>query len=243
MSSVLDLNAGTITLAADTTYTYYQITDSSITHNGVLVMAAGSILRFDNKAGAGFSSAATAIDIRITGTTAKSCAIISADPNPTYTWTMPVTTTTLDARHCEFKDYSGDTSANYWAFDDCLFAGERYCSVEDLMNATSSTLGRVPMALMVEDATRIVKSKLLLNGMVGSTGTSIQAATLNYAVVGLLTRYRMDGTKPASLSIGEFSASDTIDNMIKELKERADKLIKEYCSASHLSTQIYKVNQ
>jgi hypothetical protein len=148
----------------------------------------------------------------------------------------------MDARHCEFKDYSGITSADYWAFDDCLFAGDRYCSVEDLMNATSSTIGRVPLALIVEDATRIVKSKLLLYGMVGAAGTAVQAATLNYAVVGLLTRYRMDGTKPASLSIGEFSASDTIDSMIIELKQRADKLIKEYCAASHLSTQIYKVN-
>jgi hypothetical protein len=51
MPSTLDLNAGMITLAADTVYTYYQITDTSLTHNGVLVMAAGSILRFDNKAG------------------------------------------------------------------------------------------------------------------------------------------------------------------------------------------------
>lgn len=228
MSSTLDLNGATTTLNADTTYTYYQITDTSVGHNGKLILSAGTVLRFDNKAGAGFTSAATLIEIYCNGTLLNNCAIISADPNPTYSWAMPASTTMVDAKNCEFVNYSGVIQANYWAYDNCLFASTRYCSVDELAAYTGSGNERIVLGRIIENATAEINLRLSYAGMSGGGGTYIKNACLKLASADLLTRYRMDGTKPKVLTLGIISMSDDIDKAIEQLRSEATDLIDYY---------------
>ena len=154
----------------------------------------------------------------------------------------------MDARHCEFMDYTGAEEADYWSFSDCLFAGERYCSIEDVQNMTDTELSRVNLGIIVEDATKRVMSKLLLYGISGGSGDQISAATLNLALVGVLTRYRIDGTKPASVTVDGKSSSDNVDQNIATLEARADQLIQDYVkylsrTNPQYSRRVVKVNR
>jgi len=221
MPGTLDLDGATVTLTDDTVYTYYQITDTSASHDGKLIIGDGTILRFDDRAGAGFVAAATLIEIYCNGTVSNNCAIISANPTPSHLWTMPATTTTVDANHCEFSGQTGSTSANNWSFETCIFAGSRYCSVEELIAATGSESQRVPLGVIVEDATRNVNQYILSRGLSTVAGYVQRGACLKLSIAGLFTRYRMDGTKPASLNLGPFSMSDNIDDAIRNLTKEA----------------------
>lgn len=229
MSSTLDLNGATITLTANTTYTYYQITDTSGSHDGKLIMEAGSILRFDNKSGAGFDAAATLIEIYTNGTSSANCAITSADPTPTYLWATPPTTCMIDAEYTEFKDYTGATSASYWAFDNCLWAGSRYCSVDELRNYTGSSVQRLVLASCIENATHEINERLLAMGISGAGGSGVvKVVCMKLASAMLLDRYRMDGTKPEMIQIGEISMKDGVDNAIGLLRNEVNDLLTKY---------------
>ena len=242
MSSTLDLDGATVTLDAGTTYTYYQVTDTSVGHNGKLILSAGSILRFDNKADSGFDPEASLIEIYINGTDAANCAIISADPTPSHLWSMPSSTALIDADKCEFAGYSGRTSGDHWAFDDCLFAASRYVTVDELVSATGTAMQRIPLARMCERVSRHISSRLNRAGLSNDyTADALRTAALDLAVVDLLTRYRMDGTKPPSLTLGQFSMSDDIDAAIAGLKDEAADLIQDHIKRNRTYRQIVRV--
>jgi len=229
MSSTLDLNGATVTLTANTTYTYYQITDTSVGHNGKLIMEAGSILRFDNKSGAGFASAATLIEIYCNGTATANCAIISADPSPVNLWSTPPTTCLIDADYTEFVSYTGSTYADYWAFNNCLWAGSRYCSVEDLKDFSGSGVQRIILGKCIELATQEINERLLFSGVSGAGGSGvIREICLKLAAGILLDRYRMDGTKPEMIQIGEISMRDGVDNALHLLRNEGHELLNKY---------------
>ena len=229
MSSTLDLSGSTVTLNDDTTYTYYQVTDTSGSHNGTLILSEGTILEFDNKASAGFASAGSAITMNINGLKANNAQIRSADPSPTYDWSMPATTTYIDAEWCEFEHYSGSTSANYWGFSNCLFVGDRYISVDEMLETLNVTIEPIPLGRLIEASDRQIKAKLArLEVGAPTSDDKLKEASLHLTTAMLLTRYRMDGTKPSSLSLGSFSMSDNVDLAIKELKDYAWELVDSY---------------
>lgn len=231
MSSSLDLNGSTVTLNDDTTYTYYQITDTSASHNGTLIVGAGTILEFDNKSSAGFASAASAITINVNGTRTNNARIRSADPSPTYAWAMPATTTYIDAEWCEFENYSGSTSANYWGFQDCVFVGTRYISVDEVLQMLNiaDQMEAVQLGRLIEQSDRQIKTWLALLGVSApSSNDTLKTASFCLTTANLLTRFRMDGTKPSNLSIGDFSMSDDVDESIKNLRNEAKELTDEY---------------
>lgn len=228
MSSTLDLNGATVTLTANTIYTYYQVTDTSIGHNGKLIVSEGTVLRFDNKAGSGFASAATLIEIYCNGELDNNCAIISADPNPTNLWSMPASTTLIDAKNCEFVGYTGNISADNWAYDNCLFATTRLCSVDDLASMTGSLTERVDLGRIVEYATSDIYSRLAMAGINGGGGNTLKAACIKLATAELLTRYRMDGTKMKNLILDKVTMGDDIDEAIRNLRAEATLLVSQY---------------
>lgn len=221
MPGTLDLDGATVTLTDDTVYTYYQITDTSVAHDGKLIIGAGTVLRFDNKAGAGFAALASAIEIYCNGTIDNNCAIISADPNAINKWIMPATSTIIDANYCEFSGQTGPIYADYWSFNACLFASGRLCSADDMTAITGTTHQRTVIGSIIEDASRDVTQFILANGLSTVAGYAQRNACIKLSVAYLLTRYRMDGTKPASLSIGGISMSDNIDTAIMTLTKEA----------------------
>ncbi len=133
MSSTLDLNGGTTTLAADSTTTYLAITDTSTNHDGTLVMNAGATLIFDDSDGAGFLSAATAITITINGNADSPCTIKSASSNPDYPWTLPATTTALTATRCKMRDYTGTRYSTAWVLNNIDW-GDWYASADNVIS-------------------------------------------------------------------------------------------------------------
>lgn len=227
MSATLDLNGGTTNLTAGT-YTYYQITDTSGSHNGKLICAAGTVIRFDNKAGAGFSSAATLIEIYMNGTSSTNCAIISADPNPTHPWVMPASGTLIDAKYTDIVSYSGNTQADNWAFDTCMFAGMRYVTVEEFASFSGSTSPRITLATVIESASAEITERLKYAGLSGGGGPTIKNVCMKLATADLITRYRMDGSKPESLTIGVISMKDGIDAASMTLRTDAYALLEKY---------------
>jgi hypothetical protein len=243
MSGTLDLNGATTTLTANSINTYYQVTDTSGSHNGKLILEEGAVLRFDNRTGAGFTSVATAIEIYLNGTETNNCAIISADPAPTYLWAMPASTTYIDATYTEFLNYAGNIQGSYWAFNSCLFGGMRYATVEDLQAITGSTNERLVLGRVIENTTQEVFQYLNKAGVSGS-GNVIKAATLKLATADLMTRWRMDGSKPQSLTIGVISMKDDNDGAIANLRQEAWELLHRYVmSTSQFSRYRWRIRR
>ena len=193
-----------------------------------MLLSAGTRLRFDNKAGAGFVAAGTLIEVYCNGTSINNCAIESADPNPTNLWAMPPSTTLIDAHNCEFVGFTGSTSNNYWAFDNCLFGGQRMCSVDELIAYTGSANQRVTLGRLIENATSEIVIRLMNGGLSGGGGIYLKNACMKLASADLLTRYRMDGTKPKTLTIGIISMSDDVDHAVMSLRQEAYDLIDYY---------------
>jgi hypothetical protein len=208
----LNLNGGTTTLSADTTYTYLLVTDTSGGHNGTLVMGAGTVLQFDDTAGAGFASAATAITITIVGTATNKAQIKSAETLPHNAWTMPAVTTTMTATRCRFKGFSGAQSAAAWTFTNCDFGEDTYCSVQDvrdITNASATGLMAVSNAQIerfiadavseIDDRTNKTWSEQTATDEIYEWDGSPILKLRNYPVISITTLYYRDGSSTYEL--------------------------------------------
>ncbi len=102
-----------------------------------------------------------------------------------------------------------------------------YCTVEDLVAATGSAYDAVTLQALIDRADRQIDARLAVHGLSGSGGI-ITEASLSLSISMLLTRMRIDGTKPSSLSIGGLSMSDNIDGAIAALEAKAAQLIESY---------------
>lgn len=133
MSATLDLNGGTTTITTDGTATYYQVTDTSTGHNGILIMQAGSTLIFDDTASAGFTATATLITITINGNTESPCTIKSASSSPSNPFILPATTTTMTATRVKFRDYTGTRNSSTWILNNVDW-GDFYATADDVIS-------------------------------------------------------------------------------------------------------------
>lgn len=95
------------------------------------------------------------------------------------------------------------------------------------MSATGSAYTTAELQALIDRADRQIDARLRAARVAGS-GDAIREASLSLSIAMLLTRMRMDGTKPASLSLGGLSMSDNIDQAIKELQDRAWELVDEH---------------
>ena len=82
-----------------------------------------------------------------------------------------------------------------------------YCAYTDVQSLTGSALSQAILEAIIDQADRTIDAKLRIAGITGANPADLKAASLEYSIAGLLTRYRMDGTKPASLSVGGLSMS------------------------------------
>lgn len=103
-----------------------------------------------------------------------------------------------------------------------------YCTYTELANETGSTLSQTILEELINQAEREVNARLRVSGITGSADDALKSATLKLATANLLTRYRLDGTKPAGLTIGELSMSDNIDEAIRNLVAGGLALVQDY---------------
>lgn len=122
-----------------------------------------------------------------------------------------------------------------------------YCTTAELAALTGSTLDATTiLAPIIEQAEREIDTKLAKFSLSGSTADGIKSACLKLSIAGLLTRYRLDGTQPASIKMGDYSSSDNIDQAIAKLTADAWELVDDYVQANaNTADQYYlrKVNR
>ena len=123
-----------------------------------------------------------------------------------------------------------------------------YCIYPELVNLTGSELTVNELNEIIVQADSEIDGLLYAAGLTPPGSDSIlKAASLKLSIAGVVTRHRMDGTQPSSLSIGGLSLSDNLDGAITELRNGAKSLIDAYIrkatAALRQSSRIYKVNR
>ena len=123
-----------------------------------------------------------------------------------------------------------------------------YCIYPELVNLTGSELTVNELNEIIVQADSEIDGLLYAAGLTPPSSDSIlKAASLKLSIAGVVTRHRMDGTQPSSLSIGGLSLSDNLDGAITELRNGAKSLIDAYIrkatAALRQSSRIYKVNR
>jgi len=104
-----------------------------------------------------------------------------------------------------------------------------YCTTAELVALTGSTLDPTTvLAPIIEQAEREIDTKLARFSLSGSPTSGIKAACLKLSIAGLLTRYRLDGTQPSSIKMGDYASSDNIDQAIAQLTAEAWELVDDY---------------
>ncbi len=114
-----------------------------------------------------------------------------------------------------------------------------YCTTAELVSATGSKYDTAVLQALIDRADRQINAKLNAARVSGS-GDAIKEASLSLSTSMLLTRMRMDGTKPSSLSMGgTLTMSDNVDEAIANLETRAWQLVEEHISYSVPSKRYY----
>ena len=106
------------------------------------------------------------------------------------------------------------------------------------MSATGSAYTTAELQAFIDRADRQINAKLNAARVSGS-GDAVKEASLCLSTSMLLTRMRMDGSKPASLSVGGLSMSDNIDQAIETYEARAWELVNEHIARYAPSRRFY----
>lgn len=105
-----------------------------------------------------------------------------------------------------------------------------YCTYTELTYLTGSTLSQTIQEAIINQAEREVDTYLGPFGLSGST--SVKDATLHLSIAGLFTRYRLDGQKPGSLTLGDYTSTDNIDAAIATHRNEGYRLLNLYAVKS-----------
>lgn len=86
---------------------------------------------------------------------------------------------------------------------------------------------------LISEAEAELDAYLADNDTTGSGSSNVlKVAAISLTKSHLLSRYRIDGTKPSSLTIGELSMSDNVDKAIQHFEEKAYRMADMYIRAS-----------
>lgn len=122
-----------------------------------------------------------------------------------------------------------------------------YSTNAELTALTGTALSTTIQDAIIAQADREIDAMLYEAGLTPpASDTMLKGASLDMSIAGVMTRHRMDGTQPSSLTVGGVSSSDNIDAAIRELRAKAVGSVNAYISktkaAARLSSRIYKVN-
>jgi len=106
-----------------------------------------------------------------------------------------------------------------------------YITYTTLENITGSGLGQTILEDLIDMAEADVGLWLTeLGGTADTSSTALKNAVKLLSISYLMTRMRMDGTKPASLNLGDIAMSDNIDAAKAELEAKARRTVESYCN-------------
>lgn len=112
-----------------------------------------------------------------------------------------------------------------------------YCTYAEVVALSGTVYPQATVEALIVFADRDLNAMLKANGYAAAyTDDDLKEAGLNLAMARLLTRMRMDGTKPNSLTLpGGLSMSDSIDKAIEGHRQVAIEKVQNYAD-SHLSS-------
>lgn len=97
-----------------------------------------------------------------------------------------------------------------------------YASTTELTNLTGTSLASGVLTEIITQSDREINARLALAEISApSSDDKLKSASLNLSIAGVLTRMRLDGSKPAKAKIGDIWFEDDIDKAIAELVKRA----------------------
>ncbi len=96
------------------------------------------------------------------------------------------------------------------------------CTTDELIALTGTTYPTATLTAIIAQADRTVKSWLSFAGLsLPDSDDDLKTASLNLSICGLLTRMRLDGTKPSQIRIGDLSISEYTEDAITALTDNA----------------------
>lgn len=106
---------------------------------------------------------------------------------------------------------------------------------------TGTTMSDSDLEAIIAQADRTIDAQLRKAGITNANSEDLKMVSLEYAIAGLFTRYRLDGTKPASLSLGDLSMSDSIDAAIAAHLDKGDAILNAIIKGKRSYRQIVRV--
>lgn len=91
-----------------------------------------------------------------------------------------------------------------------------YCTYAEVLAMTGTAYPQVTVEAIIVLADKELNAMLAAKGIAAAyTDTGLQEAGLNLTMARVLTRMRMDGTKPNTLTLGGLTMSDSVDKAIE----------------------------
>lgn len=104
-----------------------------------------------------------------------------------------------------------------------------YCTYTDVLAHTGTDLAQITVEALIADSDRKIKSMLKARGLTGPTSDdSLTSASIALTKAKVHMRKRLDGSRPASITVGGVTRSDTNDAMIKALEQEGLELVESY---------------
>lgn len=111
-----------------------------------------------------------------------------------------------------------------------------YCTYAEVLAMTGTAYPQATIEAIIVLADKELNARLSALGHAAAyTDVGLQEAGLNLSLARLLTRMRMDGTKPDMLTMGGLTMKDGIDAAIAGHRAAADVLIAAYADAHRSS--------
>lgn len=106
-----------------------------------------------------------------------------------------------------------------------------YCTYADIVAHTGTELQQAVVEALIADADRRINARLRAGGIVPmSTADELTAASIALTTAAVITRQRIDGSSPSSVSVGGASMSDNKDALVAQLTREAEELLTSYIS-------------
>ena len=122
-----------------------------------------------------------------------------------------------------------------------------YCAYTDIQNLTGTTLSQSIIEAIIDQSDREIDGILSKADLSGSATGLIKAVSIELSIAGIITRHRMDGTMPSSITLGGLTMADNLDAAVNYHRQIALKYVQDYIDASSTAyaadNWVYVVNR
>lgn len=151
MTASIDLNGGTYMITHDSSVQCFQVKDTSVPKNGILVVEEGATLKFDDAVGAGFATDWVGT-LTINGNAGNPAAIKSADDFPHHPFAMVLACSGVWTQ-CRIAGNNTFTATGTITQNTVKWGYDVYCSVDDVRRLTGINASQ----LSDEDISEFIK--------------------------------------------------------------------------------------